>query len=49
MFEWFKALSIFTEQYKMLPSNATQSHSGNHLVAKRLYAILKYVIKKKIL
>ena len=28
--------------------NATQSHSGKHLMAERLYAILKYVFKKKI-
>ena len=27
--------------------NATQSHSGEHLVAKRLYAILKYICLEK--
>ena len=50
--------SVFTKQYTLVPSsewagggtlsiNAMQSHSGEHFVAKRLYAILKYVKKKK--
>ena len=29
--------------------NATQSHSGEHVVTKRLYAILEYVLRIKMI
>ena len=44
---WFQLASRLGQDNVSI--SATQSHSGEHLVAKRLYAIRKYVQKKKII